>query len=332
MSSTDFLAIGDTVVDEFIKLKDASVHCDIDDENCTISMRWGDKIPFELSALLPGVGNSANAAIAAVRLGLSTGLMATIGEDADGKLIRDYFAQEGLSEAYITRAAGKATNHHFVLWYESERTILVKPEPYDYVFPMDLEAPKTIYLSSMGEAGDKYYADMANYLEMHPDIFFTFQPGTFQMQMGKEKLAKIYARANLVVVNKEEAARILGIPPTPDVPFLLNAMYKLGSKHVIITDDRKGAYAFDGTTKWHVPMYPDVRAPYERTGAGDALASTITAAITLGEPFEKALLWGPINSMCVVQEIGAQRGLLSREKLEQFLKDAPAEYRSDVVN
>ena len=323
----EFLAIGDTVVDEYIKLKDATVHCDIDTDACTISMRWGDKIPFESATLLAGVGNSANAAVAATRLGLSSALMATIGEDYDGERIIEAFSKEGLDTRYLSRAPGKATNHHYVLWYESERTILVKPEPYDYSFPADLVPPKAIYLSSMGEAGAPYYADIAAYLARNPDIFFTFQPGTFQMQLGKEALAAIYARADLLVVNKEEASRILTVADT-QIPDLIKALASLGPKRVIITDNRNGAYAYDGSKTFHVPMYPDVRPPFERTGAGDAFSSTITAAIVLGKSFEEALLWGPVNSMSVVQEVGAQKGLLSRAALEGYLKEAPPEYRT----
>ena len=67
----DILAIGDVVIDAFIKLKDARVHCNIKDEECEICMRWGDKIPFESATVVPGVGNCANAAVSASRLGLS---------------------------------------------------------------------------------------------------------------------------------------------------------------------------------------------------------------------------------------------------------------------
>ncbi|MDB5195385.1 MAG: Ribokinase [Parcubacteria group bacterium] len=331
MSQIDFLAIGDTVVDEFIKLKDATVHCDIDTDQCTISMRWGDKIPFESATLLAGVGNSANAAVSASRLGLSSALMATIGEDHDGEMILEAFAHESLDTRYITHEKEKATNHHYVLWYESERTILVKPEPYDYTFPKDLEPPRAIYLSSMGEAGSVYYADMAAYLAAHPDIFFTFQPGTFQMQLGKDALAAIYARADLVVVNKEEAARILELKTEETFPSLLTRMHGLGTKRVLITNDRHGAYGFDGTQMFSVPMYPDTRPAFERTGAGDAFASTITAALVLGKTLEEAVLWGPINSMSVVQQIGAQRGLLSRDTLEKLLADAPPDYKLESI-
>ena len=326
MQNLDFLAIGDTVVDDFILLQDAKVHCDIDTDACTISMRWGDKIPFVSSTIVAGVGNSANAAVSAARLGLNAALMATVGDDRDGQAVMEHFDKEGLSTEHITRAPGKSTNHHYVLSYESERTILVKPEPYDYVFPMDLPAPKTVYLSSLGEAGTQYYADMAAYLDAHPEVFFTFQPGTFQMNMGTAALAPIYRRADLLVVNKEEAERILKLESGQEISHLLEAVRELGPKNVIITDGRDGAYAFDGETKYRVPMYPDDRAPKERTGAGDAFASTVTAAMTLGFPLAEALRWGPINSMSVVQEVGAQAGLLSREQLQAFLDKAPADY------
>jgi ribokinase len=322
----DFLAIGDTVVDEFIKLKEAEVHCKINSEECEICMRWGDKIPFELSLLLAGVGNSANAAVCAARLGLSTALMATIGDDEDGSRIVKAFEKESINTTYLTYANGKHTNHHFVLWYGSERTILVKPEPYDYSFPLDAEVPKAIYLSSLGDTNASYYEDIARFAEAHPDIFLTFQPGTFQMKMGIGPLQSIYNRTDLLVVNKEEAQRILN-STSHKMNELLTGLHQLGSKKVMITDNRNGAFAFDGTNTFFIPMYPDEREPVERTGAGDAFTSSITAAIALGIPFEEALLWGPVNSMSVVQKIGAQEGLLSRKEIESFLSNAPEEYR-----
>jgi sugar/nucleoside kinase (ribokinase family) len=73
-------------------------------------------------------------------------------------------------------------------------------------------------------------------------------------------------------------------------------------------------------------MYPDPVPPISRTGAGDAMTSTVVAALALGKSLREALMWGPINSMAVVQQIGAQKGLLSREKIEEYLSNAPANY------
>jgi sugar/nucleoside kinase (ribokinase family) len=330
MKAVQFLAIGDPVVDDFITLKEARVTCDIDDANCTISMRWGDKIPFESVITVAGVGNSANAAVSAKRLGLTSALLGIIGGDQLGKDILAAYKKEGLDRSYIEVQKNKPTNHHYVLSFESERTILVKHEAYRYEFPKKLPVPKTLYLSSLADTvGKDYYDAMADFLEKNPEVFLAFQPGTFQMKQGTEFLARIYKRTDLFFCNKEEAARILKTEGT--VEELMKGLLALGPKKVVVTDGTNGAYAHDGTRAYRIPMYPDPRKPFERTGAGDAFASTVTAAITLGKPFEEALLWGPINSMSVVQETGAQKGLLSRKELEGHIHAAPSSYRIEAL-
>jgi len=77
-----------------------------------------------------------------------------------------------------------------------------------------------------------------------------------------------------------------------------------------------------------MPMYPDPAPPVDRTGAGDSFSSTLTSFLAKGLPVQEALRRAPINSMSVVQYIGAQEGLLSKKKLEQFLENAPADYKA----
>src|SRR5665213_3044333 len=108
----DFLAIGDITTDTFIMLKDANVHCDIDNENCTISMRWGDKIPFESATTVDAVGNSPNAAAAAARLGLRSGLVVWVGRDAGGEANLAALAAEHIDASLVARVDDVDTNHH----------------------------------------------------------------------------------------------------------------------------------------------------------------------------------------------------------------------------
>lgn len=326
MGSPDFLAVGDIVTEPFIRLKDASVHCDIDNEACTISMRWGDKIPYESAEVCRAVGNSPNAATAAARLGLRTALVTDIGSDDIGKGNLEQLKRERISTKYVKKHRGMPSNYHYVLSYESERTILVRHEEYPYRWPAP-SAPRYLYLSSLAANSLPYHKEIEAWLGKHQDVFLTLQPGTFQMKLGVTELKGLYERANLLVINKEEAARILGLPESGnEIKDLLMKTRAFGPKAVIITDGRAGAYAYDGSEMLHIPMYPDHREPKERTGAGDAFASTVTAALALGKPWKEALLWAPINSMAVVQEIGAQKGLLTRKDLEAFLAKAPADY------
>jgi sugar/nucleoside kinase (ribokinase family) len=321
----DFLAIGDTVMDDFIRLKDARVHCNLDDEECEISMRWGDKIPYDFHQVVPAVGNAANAAVAAARLGLSSGLRAHVGDDAYGAQCIASLAADQVHTDYIEKQKGKKTNYHYVLWFESQRTILVKHESFDYVVPELAEAPKWAYLSSLSENSLDY--NLAWVRQLAPQTKLAFQPGTYQMKFGKEALAPVYARTDIFFCNKEEAERILGIGPTQDLKGLLAQIKALGPKVVVITDDVRGAVALDEANQaWFVPRYPDPRAPFEITGAGDAFASTTVAALALGKDLQTSLLWGATNASAVLQEIGAQKGLLTRAKLEENLAHPPAPF------
>lgn len=322
----DFIAIGDTTVDEFISLQEARVNCDINSEDCTITMKWGDKIPYASAELVAGVGNAANAAVAAARLGLASGFISNVGNDRFGEEILAVFRREGIDTSHIAVHDGIPTNHHYVLLYEGERTILIRHEAYPYALPEGFAAPKWLYLSSAGEGAAAFYTELTAWLAAHPETKLAFQPGTFQIAMGTEGLAALYAATELVACNKQEAERILALGDTP-IKELLERMRALGPRIALITDGPSGAYASDGSEMLNVPMYPDPKAPVDRTGAGDATTSSVVAALALGEPLRSALAWGPINAMSVVQKIGAQAGLLSRESLQAYLKDAPDDYR-----
>jgi len=324
----DFLAIGDIVTEPFIRLKDARVYCKINDEDCEIAMRWGDKIPYESATVCAAVGNASNAAVSAARLGLKSALRAYVGNDQYGRECLEVLGKEKVDTRYMVTENGKKTNYHYVLWYEDNRTILVKHEDFSYTTPKLTKSPKWIYLSSLAANSGPYHKEIASWIKNHPTSKLAFQPGTFQMKLGVEELKEIYARTDLFFCNKEEAERILNMPVGSDMKELLAKVKALGPKMVVITDDKRGAYAIeeDGITMWHVPRYPDPRAPFEITGAGDALASTTVAALALGLPFKDALLWGPTNASSVLQKIGAQAGLLTRAELEDHLKNPPAPF------
>ncbi len=329
----DFIAIGDIVIDAFIELdKDsADVSKDLDTGRLTLHMPFGGKLPYKDVTVVNAVGNSPNAAVAAHRLGLRSALVTNLGHDRYGTDCLTQLRREGVDTDFVKVHEGKTTNYHYVLRYGAERTILIKHEEYPYALPNFPTPPKWFYFSSIGENGVAFHDEIAKYLKEHPETKLAFQPGTFQIRLGKERLKDLYAVTEIFFCNKEEAQEILGTKEQ-DMPTLLRMMRDLGPKLPVITDGPNGAFALDHDDKaWYMPMYPDPKEPVSRTGAGDAFSSTFTSAIILGEDVGTALAWGPINSMSVVQNIGAQAGLLTREELLEYLKNAPDFYKPKQV-
>ncbi|MCY4577207.1 MAG: carbohydrate kinase family protein [Candidatus Kaiserbacteria bacterium] len=330
MQNASFITLGDVTNDAFIKLQEASVHCDISTEQCTISMRWGDKIPYEDVVVVPAVGNSANAAVSAARLGLPTAFISFVGDDRNGKECIAVLQDENIDTQYITEEPGKKTNYHYVLSYEAERTILVRHEHFTYSLPNIPDSTEWLYCSSVGEAAKTLHDEVVQWIKQHPETKLVFQPGTFQMQLGYDYLKDLYAHTHLFICNKQEAQRILKTEET-NIKTLLQDMHSKGPTIAIITDGPNGAYAYNGDTTYFVPQYPDIAPPKERTGAGDAFSSTLAAFLAKGLPLKEALLRAPINSMSVVQHIGAQKGLLTEKDIEHYLQKAPESYTVATV-
>ena len=327
----DFLAIGDVFIDTFIALdpEDATVSCNVDNANCILSMKFGDKLPYLSATPVVAVGNAGNAAVAGARLGVKSALLTITGNDDDGRKIWDKLASEKVIPTFMSKDATMPTNNAYVLQYGPERTILVKQAEYPYAVPtalLESNMPSWIYFTSIAKNTLQFHKDLAAWVIAHPTVRLAFQPGTFQMQLGTEALKEVYAATYAFFCNKEEAQRILN-KPTAEFPELHAGIRALGSKVVVITDGSKGMTASDANDNgFFLPMYPDPKPPVSRTGAGDATSSTICIALQSGLPLEQAIMWGPINSMNVVQHVGAQTGLLTRDQLLELLKHAPADY------
>lgn len=322
------LVIGDVVTDAFIKLLDDQAYVEERDNQKKLIMSFGSKVPFESSKIVEGVGNAANAAVAFARLGISSGLVSNVGDDTWGRDIIGTLKKQNVDTRYIHINPGKVSNYHYVLWYKEERTILIKHEEYDYQWPhlRSNDIPEWVYFSSISEnAIDDYHDKVADWLEENPSVKLAFQPGTFQMSAGLDKLKRIYQRTECLILNREEAVNVFQ-GDYHNLYDLFDKMHQVGVKTAIITDGPDGAYASDGTNKYKMPIYPDIAPPFERTGAGDAFASTLVGALINGCDLKEALRWAPVNSMSVVQKVGAQEGLLSQSQIKDYLAQAPEWY------
>lgn len=326
----DFIAIGDTATDVFIKLDDPSIKVEgLGGDHPTLSLPFAAKIPYTDATIIDGVGNAPNASVSAAKLGLKSGLIAHVGQDQPGQDTIATLRKQGVETEFIVAENGKKTNYSYILWFGNDRTILRQNEEFKYELP-DFGTPSWIYVSSIGSNTLEPYEKLADFLKNNPGVKLAFQPGSKEIPLGR-KLSGLYEEADIYFSNVEEAEAILGIN-TLGIQELLKRFRELGPKIVVITDGPNGAYAYDGVNIYHQSPYPDPRPPLERTGAGDAFSSTTAVALALGNDLPTALSWGAVNSMSVVQYIGAQEGLLTREKIEKYIKEAPPEFQTKILN
>jgi ribokinase len=311
----DVMAVGDVAADVFMRLDSSLVETDALGRH-SIVLPLGAKIPFSGATVIPAGGNAANAAVCAARLGLHVGLISYVGGDGSGREVVAGLEAEAVDTRLVRVDPGVPTNRHFVLWCGDDRTILVHHQRYDYHWPYlrPSEVPRWVYLTSAGEHALSYHDQLADWLDEHPEVRLAFQPGTFQIAAGAERLARLYRRSDVLVCNREEAVTIGG-GDFRDVDDLLECLRRLGPRIAVVTDGPRGADAADGQRRYYAPAVPDALPPVDRTGAGDAFAATCVAALVIGHGIADALSWAAINAASAVSAVGAQAGLLREKEL-----------------
>lgn len=310
----DLITIGDSTIDTFIKIHDATVECDINHRDCKICISYGSKIPVD--AIAHGVaGNAANVAVGVSRLDLKTAIYTNLGDDEHGRTIRATLEQERVDPDYIKVNPGKESNLSVVLTFKGERTIFVYHQDWHYQLP-NLEPCAWVYLTSLAETftNSNIINEVASYVGK-AGAKLAFGPGTFQLKADVKKYPKLLEKCAVLFVNMEEAKQILEIDPqeTLEVRDILSKLLFLGPKIVVVTDGANGSYATDGQKYLKAGIFPTQLI--EKTGAGDGYASGFLAALFYIEPIEEAMIWGTINASHVISVVGPQRGLMTKDEL-----------------
>lgn len=311
----DLLAIGDSSIDEFMKVDDASVVCDIDHKNCKICFDYADKIPVEsFNATL--AGNAPNVATAGKLLGLKSSIYTELGDDSNGERFITEFKKLGIDTTFCIKNAGKPTNVHSIIVFKGERTIFSYHEHFEYKI-REWEEPLWIYYSSLPENFETFQASLVEYLKKNENILLAFNPGTYHLKAGTEKLKNILELTDVLFVNLEEAQKILSTN-SEDSEKLHTELQELGPKLTVVTDGENGSSASSGNKVVIAKMYDDGKKLVDKTGAGDAFASAFLSALFFKRNIKDALNWGAINSCSVTRYVGSTSGLKTKKEIEEI--------------
>ncbi len=309
----DLISIGDCTIDNLLAVPDAEVNCSLHADRCLICFNYADKIPVK-TLHIKVAGNAANNAVGASRLGLKAAIYTVLGNDGAGDFIKKKLFQEKVALDYVHYDPKLRTNTSVVINFKGERTIFVYHAERRYKLPK-LSTTKWLYYTSLGENHSRLNREVVAWVKKH-QVKLGYNPGTYQLRAGVEQLQPVLAVCEIVFVNKEEAARIVGTQF--DIRHYLLALHKLGPKIVIITDGPNGSYAFDGENFWRMGILDT--PVIERTGAGDSFATGVIAARHYGKTIGEAMCWGTTNSAAVIMKYGPQDGLLTRAGIAKFHK------------
>ncbi len=339
----DIVTFGSATVDIFVESDKAHVINirGIEGELDLYCLKYGEKIEIDHSAFEIG-GGAVNTASCFAKLGLKTAAAVKIGRGANSISVLDRLKQNNIAGDFVMQTDEERTGFSIILTsFEGDRTVLahrganitLKTEDIDFE---KLKNTKWIYCAPLNSKYGNVLEPITEFAEKN-NIKIAHNLGGRALDKSIEELAPTLKNLNILSLNTQEATRITGIEQkytkskcviNDDVKEMLKLLKNYVKEIVIITDGKKGAYAFDGEKFYYAPIFPTKRV--SSLGAGDAFASTFCASCATGEDVLTALELASINSGYVVTCYGAQEGLLDLESLKKIKTENP-EYKAIIV-
>lgn len=317
MQMFDVVTVGDSIVDVFVTPSTDDPNITIKNETEEAVITIGAKIPVETSSFSLG-GNATHVAIGMSRLGFRAALAAELGTDEFAEKILKDLEKEKVAKDLLIQTDGAASTFTVSLSLGKDRTTFVRHVDRNHAYNFDTISAQWVYLTSMGDTWQDTYQRTVDFVKKS-GARLMFNPGSMQMKAGADAFADVTKICDVLIVNKEEAERILYGKVLPHeqqepVESLLFRLTRLGPKIAVITDGENGSWAIDKTGKVYAQAcFPEKVT--EKTGAGDAFSTGFLGALVVGKDTQTALLWGTADAAGVVSKHGGQQGLLTMNAL-----------------
>ena len=314
----DVITVGSATVDVFAKTHFSELIKIIDTkgESDLLAFPSGSKILIDDLEFTTG-GGGTNTAVALSRLGHKVAFIGKLGQGTNSDFIHKDLAKEKID---LLCAHGKGNAGYSVILetLEHDRTILTHKGINDELKSEDIPfrklKAKWFYFGAMMGESFNTLEKIAEFAQKNK-IKIGFNPSTYLAEKGKSHLKKILDRTELLVLNKEEAALLVG---NDSIQNLLLRMRGLGPKIVVITDGQNELFAADEN---HIySAIPPQSKRVDTTGAGDAFAASFLSGLIRNKGMVFAIKLGIINAQSVISHYGAKNILLTYREAMKLMR------------
>ena len=274
----------------------------------------GETVTAELVERLPG-GKGANQAVAVAAAGAEVAMLGAVGDDPAGVRMVEDLRRRGVGTGPVRIVPGASTGTAYItVTPDGENTIvletganaLIDADAVEEAWPAlaAARAPAGVLLSllEIPVAGVAAAVRLAVKAGMRPVVTLApAQPVPDGLLHGLDPL----------LVNEHEAAFFLGAGDLGgDVVGAARALLQLGPRSAVVTAGAAGAAVAvaaeqEGAAARMLPAVP-VAKVVDTTGAGDAFAGAVAAALSRGSDLDAAVTAGLRAGAAAVQRVGAR--------------------------
>ncbi len=287
---------------------------------------YSDEIRIaETIQIVPG-GDAFNEAVILSRLGSRVRLLAGVGADDAGELIRAKAAANGVDVSGLVRNPSVPTRVMVLMIDgEGERTQISRRPGGPVLYEPEYEkirGAKILSLASLFRAPFDEKEAILEAARAGKEQGMTVC-ADIKTNDGSKTLADFGEALSYIdyIFPNEAEARFHTGKETPEE--MGRALLDLGFGHVVIKLGKRGCYACSREQSFYMPSFL-VKA-LDSTGAGDNFAAGFMTALAEGKSFVECCRFASAVAAVSVQALGATAGVQSRAQVEAFLGSRRAE-------
>ena len=302
------ICIGKATQDVFLTSNDAFSPRTDSEGNQYEYLPLGSKIDIDDVVFSTG-GNATNAAVTFSRQGLHSIYVWNLGTDLASNAVLHDLDKEGVNAKHVSQDEHNKTSYSTILLAPNgERTILNfhGTVPRNDASTLDLsqmEKSDWVYLSALGDIS---LVEILITKAKENNVKVLLNPAGSELN-EMEKLKTLLEDVNIIVVNKEEAQKIVEGQTIGELARHLNNYCPVA----IVTDGPNGSIVSDKKDVVFAGMYENIPV-VDRTGGGDAFASGFLSKYAQNSSLKDSMIFASANSTSVVSQIGAKPGILHK--------------------
>lgn len=302
----DIITLGNATLDVLVKAKSESGHSKKQNKHQDVLHHFGEKIPINDIVFTTG-GSGINSAIAFSRLGLKTAFIGCLGLDINGEILAKELKKENIE--FLGRVKPGNTGYSVLIPSSHERKILTFSGVNNNLewtdIPLSLET-KWLYISSPQGETFKTAEKLVSFAKKKR-IKVVFNLNIPLAKQGLKKLKPVLKKADILILNKEEAANLTD---KGTIKQMLECLSNYTPGIVVITNGHESIHALSGRMIYIKHL--QAIKPLDKTGAGDAFASGFIYGIIQGKDIPTSLDFGHKEALAVLSHLGSKNNLLRR--------------------
>jgi sugar/nucleoside kinase (ribokinase family) len=267
-------------------------------------------------------------AVAAARLGLGTGFIGAIGEDAFGRLLRNSLASEGVDTLGLQAVRGYATGAAFVAYAEDGGREFVFHIRHAAAGQLSAEQiPETIFgnvkwlhisgstlaLNENSRAACLRALELTRAVGGKISLDPNLRPELMPLDAFRDVLEPYLANADLLLPTAGEAQVITG---EKDAARAGQKLAQKPSTVVVLKRGPSGCSIYQQGQYDDVPGFPVTEI--DPTGAGDCFSAAFIAGLEAGWPLEQVGRFANAAGALAVTKLGPMEGAPTWSQVESF--------------